>query len=51
MRAGGEEKVINALKRAGTLDSDGFPIGGDASPGLKLKQDIVNDNSEEQKKD
>ena len=49
MRAGGEEKVINQLKRAGTLDSDGHPVGGEASPGLKLKQDMAAANDEENK--
>ena len=49
MKAGGEDKVISALKRAGTLDSDGFPVGGDGSPGMKLKQDMAAANDEEQK--
>ena len=49
MKAGGEEKVLNQLKRAGTLDSDGIPIGQDASPGMKLKQDMADANEEENK--
>ena len=48
MQAGGEEKIIKELKKAGTLDSDGFPIG-DASPSLKLKEDILKGNFEEKK--
>ena len=47
MRAGGEDKVINALKRAGTLDSDGYPI--DASPGARQKADLAAKNEEEKK--
>ena len=47
MRAGGEDKVINQLKRAGTLDSDGYPI--DASPGAKMKADLATVNEEEKK--
>ena len=47
MRAGGEEKVINQLKRAGTLDSDGYPV--DQSPGSRQKADLAAKNEEEKK--
>ena len=50
MQAGGEEKVIKQLIRAGTLDSEGNPIGV-ASPGLKMKQDLMDQNDQEEKKE
>ena len=48
MKSGGEDKIMAELKRAGTLDSDGYPVG-DASPGAKLKKDIDAANEEEKK--
>ena len=47
MRAGGEDKVISVLKKAGTLDSDGYPV--DASPSTKMKADLAAQNEEEKK--
>ena len=49
MKSGGEDKIIAELKRAGTLDSDGFPVGGSASPGVKLGK--VDSTLEEEKKE
>ena len=48
MQAGGEEKIVKELIRAGSLDPDGLPIG-DASPGLKMKADILQNNEEEKR--
>ena len=44
MQAGGEEKVIKELIRAGSLDPDGLPHPEDISPGLKMKEKDLGDN-------
>ena len=38
MQAGGEEKIVKELIRAGSLDTSGLP---DQSPELKMKEDIL----------
>ena len=48
MKAGGEDKVVKKLIKAGTLDSEGMPLGGEASPGMKLKQDMADANDDGQ---
>ena len=37
MKAGGEDKIIKDLQRAGTLDSEGLPVEG-GSPSMKLPE-------------
>ena len=47
MQAGGEERVVKELIRAGSLDPSGLP---DASPELKMKEDIMKNMDMEEEK-
>ena len=44
MQAGGEEKVIKELIRAGSLDPEGLPHPEDVSPSLRMKEKVLGDN-------